>query len=168
MHDGFTRPRARCLDTAALVLKIHLLCFLWRPRRGVALAQATVRLLRTQELPSKEYDSWVRALVPETGPFVSCGGDEEAHYRGRQFAFWVRAAVRLLRTQEPRTKEYDSWAQAPVSATGPLFFGGDEEAWRFAPRVVVRLLRTRRPTPKEYDSWARASCQRLVRCFRWR
>jgi hypothetical protein len=35
-------------------------------------------------------------------------------------------------------------------------FGGDEEAWRFAPRMVVRFLRTRTPTPKEYDSWARA------------
>jgi hypothetical protein len=71
----------------------------------------------------KEYDSWARATVLETGSFVSCGGDEEAHYRGRRFAFRARAAVRLLHTQEPRPKEYDLWARAPVSATGPLFFG---------------------------------------------
>jgi hypothetical protein len=80
-----------------------------------------VRLLRTQEPTPKEYDSWARAFVPETGSFVSCGGDEEAHYRGRRFAFRVRAVIRLLRTQGPTPKEYDSWARAPASVTGPLF-----------------------------------------------
>jgi hypothetical protein len=62
------------------------------------LARVAVRLLRTQEPAPKEYDSWARAPVLEIGPFVSCGGDEEAHYRGQQFAFQVRAAARLLRT----------------------------------------------------------------------
>jgi hypothetical protein len=30
-------------------------------------------------------------------------------------------AVRLLSTQEPAPKEYDSWTRAPVPETGPLF-----------------------------------------------
>jgi hypothetical protein len=38
-----------------------------------------------------------------------------------------RAAVRLLRTQEPSPKEYDSWAWAPVSATGPLLLAEMKE-----------------------------------------
>jgi hypothetical protein len=57
------------------------------------------------------------------GPRVSdwavvFGGDEEAHSRGRRFAFRARAAVRLLRTQETRPKEYDSWARAPCQRLG--------------------------------------------------
>jgi hypothetical protein len=104
----------------------------------------------------KEYDWWARAPMPETGPFVSCGGDEEAHYRGRWFAFRARVVVRLLRTQELRPKDYDSWAWAPVSATGPLFLvemkvhttaGGGSLL------VVVRLLSTRRPAHHLYDLW---------------
>jgi hypothetical protein len=36
------------------------------------------------------------------------------------------AAVRLLRTRRPTTKEYDSWARAPVSETGsPWRTSGD-------------------------------------------
>jgi hypothetical protein len=60
------------------------------------------------------------------------GGDEEE----RQFAPLV--AVRLLRTRRPTPKEYDSWAQAPVSEVGPLISakmkrrGGSLLAWRFA------------------------------------
>jgi hypothetical protein len=45
--DGLVGPRTGCLDTAALVLKIHLLCLLWRPRGGATLARAAVRLLCT-------------------------------------------------------------------------------------------------------------------------
>jgi hypothetical protein len=33
----------------------------------------------------------------------------------------ARAVVRSFCTQKPTPKEYDSWAQAPVSETGPLF-----------------------------------------------
>jgi predicted alpha/beta hydrolase family esterase len=45
------------------------------------------------------------------GWVVAFGGDEEAHYRMR----WrvPHAAVRLLCTQRPTPKEYDSWARAP-------------------------------------------------------
>jgi hypothetical protein len=46
------------------------------------------------------------------------GGGEEAHYRRRWRA--PHAAVRLLRTRRPTLEEYDSWAWAPVSETGPL------------------------------------------------
>jgi hypothetical protein len=46
------------------------------------------------------------------------GGGEEAHYRRRWHA--PHAAVRLLRTRRLTPKEYDSWAQAPVSEAGPL------------------------------------------------
>jgi hypothetical protein len=52
---------------------------------------------------------------------VSCGGDEEAHYRGRRFTFWARAAVRLLRTRRPTHQLYDLWAWAPVSEAGLLW-----------------------------------------------
>jgi hypothetical protein len=61
----------------------------WRERRFV---------LHTQESAPKEYDSWAQAPVPEIGPFVFCGGDEETHYHGRRFAFQARAAVRLFCT----------------------------------------------------------------------
>jgi hypothetical protein len=67
---------------------------------------------------------------------VGCGGDEEAHRRGRRHA--PRAVVRLLRTQRPTPKEYDSWAQAPVPESSPLLLAemkrrdGSLLAWRFA------------------------------------
>jgi hypothetical protein len=72
----------------------------------------------------------------------------------------VRAAVRLLCTQEPAPMEDDSRARAPRVRDWAIGFSGGEEAhyrrrWR-APHAAVRLLRTQRPTPKEYDSWARA------------
>jgi hypothetical protein len=87
---------------------------------------------------------------------VVFGEDEEAYYRGRRPT--PRVAVCLLRTRRPTPKEYDSWARAPVSETGPLFLvemkrrttaGGGS-------LVVVHLLRTRRPTRQLYDLWARA------------
>jgi hypothetical protein len=101
--DGFTGPCAGCLDTAALVLKIHHLSLLQRPRGGAVLARAAVRLLCTQESAPKEDDSWARALVPGTGLLVlaeakrrttigggahakgwtaGCRENEGAHYRG--------------------------------------------------------------------------------------
>jgi hypothetical protein len=46
---------------------------------------------------------------------VSCGGDEEAHYRERRFAFRARVVVRLFRTWSSAHNPYDPWAQAPVS-----------------------------------------------------
>jgi hypothetical protein len=46
---------------------------------------------------------------------VSCGGDEEARYRGRQFAFRARVADRLFLTQSPADNLYDLWTRAPVS-----------------------------------------------------
>jgi hypothetical protein len=65
--DGFARPRARHLDTAALVLKNHLLCLLRRPQGGAVLARAAIQLFCTQELTPKEYDSWARAPTSKTG-----------------------------------------------------------------------------------------------------
>jgi hypothetical protein len=71
---------------------------------------------------------------------VHFGGDGEAHYCGRWFA--PRVAVRLLRTRKPTSKEYDSWARAPVLETGPSVSveierrttagGGLLLVWRFA------------------------------------
>jgi hypothetical protein len=46
---------------------------------------------------------------------VSCGGDEEARYRGRRFAFRACAVVCLFRTQSSVHNLYDLWTQAPVS-----------------------------------------------------
>jgi hypothetical protein len=44
-------------------------------------------------------------------------GDEEAHYRRQRFS--PRAAVCLLRTRKPTSKEYDSWAlRAPRGGGG--------------------------------------------------
>jgi hypothetical protein len=45
------------------------------------------------------------------------GGGEEVHYRRRWHAPHV--AVRLLCTQRPTPKDYDSWARAPVPVAGP-------------------------------------------------
>jgi hypothetical protein len=47
-------------------------------------------------------------------------GDEEA----RRFSPHV--AVRLLRTRRLTPKEYDSWAQAPVSKAGSPWCASDE------------------------------------------
>jgi hypothetical protein len=38
---------------------------------------------------------------------VSCGGDDEARYRGRRFAFWARAAVRFFCTRSLAHNPYD-------------------------------------------------------------
>jgi hypothetical protein len=50
---------------------------------------------------------------------VSCGGDGEARYRRRQFAFWARVAVHLFCTRRPSHRPYDLWTRAPVLGTGP-------------------------------------------------
>jgi hypothetical protein len=68
--DGSVGPCTGCLNTAALVFKIHLLSLLRRPRGGVVLARAAVRLICTQEPAPKEDDPWARALVPGTGLLV--------------------------------------------------------------------------------------------------
>ena len=39
----------------------------------------------------------------------------------------ARAVVHSFCTQKPMPREYDLWARAPVSETGPFVFGGDEE-----------------------------------------
>jgi hypothetical protein len=59
--------------------------------------------------PGPRVRGWVAAF----------GVDEEPHYRGRWLA--PHAVVRLLRTRRPTPKEYDSWAQAPVTETGLLW-----------------------------------------------
>jgi hypothetical protein len=97
------------------------------------------------------------------------GGDGEAHYRGRRFA--PRVAVRLLHTRNPTPKEYDSWARAPVSETGPLSSaelerrttagGGSLLAWQF----TSFTLRSRRP--RSMTRGPGPPCQRLGRCLRW-
>jgi hypothetical protein len=78
---------------------------------------------------------------------VVFGGDEEAHYRGRRFA--PRVAVHLLRTLRPTPKEYDSWARAPVSETGPLF-SAEMERRTTAGGGSIMVAR------QLYDLWARA------------
>jgi hypothetical protein len=37
------------------------------------------------------------------------GGDEEARYRGRRFAFRARVVVRLFRTRSSTHNPYDLW-----------------------------------------------------------
>jgi hypothetical protein len=49
---------------------------------------------------------------------VGFSGGEEARYRRRWRA--PRAAVRLLRTQEPARQVHDMWAWAPMPEAGPL------------------------------------------------
>jgi hypothetical protein len=46
---------------------------------------------------------------------VSCGGDEEARYRGRRFTFRACVAVRFSCTRSSALNPYDLWAWAPVS-----------------------------------------------------
>jgi hypothetical protein len=97
-----------------MVLKIHLLCLLRRPRGGTTLARAAVRLLCTQKPAPKEDESWAWA----GGWSAAFGGDEEVHYRRRWRA--PRVAVRLPRTRKPTPEDYDSWARAPVPGAGLL------------------------------------------------
>jgi hypothetical protein len=95
--DGFAGPHVARLDTAALVLKKHLLCLLRRPRGGVVLARAAVRLFCTREPAPKEYDSWARAPVSETGLLFlavemkrhTTAGDDLLFGRARRFAFFA-------------------------------------------------------------------------------
>jgi hypothetical protein len=116
MLDGFAGPRAECLETAALVLKIHLLCLLWQPRGDTVLARAVVHLLRTRRSTPKEYDSWARAPVSETRPLFL------AETKGRTAAGGGSlVAVRLLHTWIPARQLYDLWARAPESYSGLLW-----------------------------------------------
>jgi hypothetical protein len=59
-------PRYRCTG-----LKNYLLYLLWRPRGGTVLARVAAHSSCTLKLTSKEYDSWARAPVSETGPLFS-------------------------------------------------------------------------------------------------
>jgi hypothetical protein len=77
-------------------------------------------------------------------------------------------AIRLLRTQRPAPKEYDSWAWAPVPGAGPFLStemkrrDGSLLAWWFA----FFALGDRRP--RSMTRGLRSLCQGLVRCFRQR
>jgi hypothetical protein len=84
----------------------------------------------------------------------------------------ARAAVRLLCTQEPVSKEDDSWAWAPASETGPLVsaevkrhttVGGGPLLTR---RFAFFALKDRRP--RSMTCGPEPPCQRLGRCFRRR
>jgi hypothetical protein len=106
--DGFIGPCVGCLDTTALVLKIHLLCLLRRPRGGTVLARAAVRLLCTQEPAPKEDDSWARAPALETRLLVSAEVKRRTTAGGsvlltRRFAFSTHRGQRLKSmTRGPR------------------------------------------------------------------
>jgi hypothetical protein len=55
----------------------------------------------------------------------------------------MQAAVRSFYTQKPTPMEYDSWAWAPVSGTGPLL----RRRWRGALlRAAVRFSRGGSPS----------------------
>jgi hypothetical protein len=154
--DGFTGPCAGCLDTAALVLKIHLLCLLWWPRGGTVLARAAVRLLCTQKPAPKEDDSWAQAPVSETRLLVSAEVKRCTTVGGgvlltRRFAFSTH------RGQRPRVRLV---GPGPRARGWSATFGGDQgvhyhRRWHVL-HTAVRLLRTRRPTLEEYDlrAWA--------------
>jgi hypothetical protein len=94
---------------------------------------------------------------------VDFGGGEEAHYRRRWRA--PDAAARPLRTWRPTTEEYDSWARALVSETGPLLSaemnrrttaGGGVLLTR---RFAFSAHRGRRPRRMTRGPWP--PCQRL-------
>jgi hypothetical protein len=91
------------------------------------------------------------------------GGDEEAHYRRRWRA--PRAAVRLLRTRRPTTKEYDSWARGPVRearspwrVSGEIFSGVSGRQWgnlslkRDSPERGSHSHRSQRPFALEFSA----------------
>jgi hypothetical protein len=101
---------------------------------------------------------------------VSFGRGEEAHYRRRWRA--PRAAVRLLCTRRSMPEEYDSWARAPMSETGPLLSAEVKRRTTAGGGVLL----TRRFTfsahggrrPRSMTRGPGPPCQRLVRCFRRR
>jgi hypothetical protein len=66
-------------QVAALVLKIYLLSLLRRPRGGVVLARAAVRLFCTQKPAHRVHVMWAWAPMLEVGPPVEAEG---AHNRG--------------------------------------------------------------------------------------
>jgi hypothetical protein len=117
--DGSTGSRAERLDTAALVLKIHLLSHLWRPRGGAVLARAAVRLLCTQEPAPKEDDSWTQAHVPGTGLLVLAEAKRrttvgEGALFTRRFAFSAhrnRRARCMTCGPGPPCQRLDRWLQ---------------------------------------------------------
>jgi hypothetical protein len=58
-------PRYRCIG-----LKNYLLYLLWRPQGGAVLARAAVHSFCTQKPTPREYGSWARAPMSETGPLL--------------------------------------------------------------------------------------------------
>jgi hypothetical protein len=101
---------------------------------------------------------------------VGFGGGEEAHYRRRWHA--PHPMVHLLRTRRPTPEEYDSWARAPVSETGPLL-SAEVKRRTTAGGGVLLTRRSAFSThgdrrPKSMTRGPGPSCQRLVRCCRRR
>jgi hypothetical protein len=125
--DSFAGPCAGCLDTAVLVLKIHLLSLLRRPRGGAILAQAVVRLLCTQESAPKEDDSWARALVLGTGLLVLAEAKRRTTVGGgalfmRRFAFSAhrnRRARCMTCGPRPPCQRLDRWLRQRRGGTLP-------------------------------------------------
>jgi hypothetical protein len=123
--DGFAGPRAGCLDTAALILKIHLLCLLLWPRGDTVLARAAVRLLCTQEPAPREDDSWARAPVLETGLLVLVEVKRRTIAGGslllsRRFAFFAHGDRRPRGMTRGLGSRVRGWSAA---------FDGDEGAY---------------------------------------
>jgi hypothetical protein len=108
---------------------------------------------------------------PRVRDWVVCfGGGEKVHYRGRWHA--PHAAVHLLRTQRSTSEEYDSWARAPLSETGPPLSAEVKRRTTAGGGVLL----TRRfafsahggRRPKSMTRGPGPPCQRLVHCFRRR
>jgi hypothetical protein len=76
---------------AALVLKTYLISLLRRPREGVVLERAVVRLSCMQEPARRMYDMWARAPMPEVGLPVA------AKLRGRATAGRLHAPYATVR-----------------------------------------------------------------------
>jgi hypothetical protein len=147
--DGFAGPRAGCLDTAALVLKIHLLCLLRQPRGDAILARAAVRLLRTRRPTPKEYDSWAWAPVSETGPLFSAEMKRRTTASGGSLLAWRFASFAL---GDPHTSCMTCGPGPPCHRLGHIgarrarFFAASRGTSRrvflekgFTPRAAVTL-----------------------------
>jgi hypothetical protein len=110
-----------------LVLKIHLLSLLRRPRGGAVLARAAVRLLCTQEPTPKEDDKWARALVLRTRLLVLVEAKRRTTVGGgalftRRFAFSShrnRRAKCMTCGPRPPCQRLDRWLRRRRGGTLP-------------------------------------------------